>query len=189
MSGFPKSSQARQQQAGEDDHGDGSPDSAPRAAYQENRPRDHRYHRQPPDDGNRRRQPIAHAEVACSHEAHRRYRPRRGYRAARPDIPCILDIPVFLDIPDIPDIPDISDDPIHQPPHGQQAGREYRRPREEIIIELRQEIPHEPRQSAGPLEVSLDVVPRPEEYLVLLLIEEMVGIPELEECPAADGRQ
>jgi hypothetical protein len=52
----------------------------------------------------------------------------------------------------------------------------------QVIVELRQEVTHQGCQSSRPLEIARHVFPFPKEYLVLLVIEEMVWIPKLEEA-------
>ena len=70
----------------------------------------------------------------------------------------------------------------------QQYGRQDSGSREDVIVELCEEVSRKAGQPSRAV-VGLQIVSRPEENLVLLLVKEMVWIAELEERPTASSPQ
>ena len=81
---------------------------------------------------------------------------------------------------------EIPESPIGHQPDGGNTERLDNGTDVEIIVELGQEVTDEQCQPSC-LEIAGNVVWGPEKQLVLLLEEEMVRIPELEECPARNS--
>ena len=81
---------------------------------------------------------------------------------------------------------EIPESPISQQSDDGDTERQYDGTYVEIVIELGQEIANECCKP-NRIDVTGEVVRRPQEQLILLLKEEMIGIPELEECPAGNS--